>query len=133
MGGVQSIAQQKKEKEAKEMKAKRKPLKNPLNVFKEMMGVSNDDFLNGDFDGDGVPNWKDCRPFDPTRQDGYGPLHYERVEDYKRLISDKKRAASVAFDAGWDEGARDTREHFYGAEDEYWKIRKPRFLREGDD
>lgn len=33
-----------------------------------LLNVSNRQFLYGDFDGDGVRNYKDCRPFDPKRQ-----------------------------------------------------------------
>jgi len=52
------------------------------------MGVSNHDFLNSDFDGDGVPNWKDCYPFNPKRHALSGT---ERVRRWRRKAMQELR------------------------------------------
>ena len=33
--------------------------------------MANKEFMNADFDGDGISNKKDCKPFDKNKQDDY--------------------------------------------------------------
>jgi len=52
-------------------------------MMKLKQNVSNDEFLYGDWDGDGVPNYRDCRPLDPDKQDIRGEAPPE-VQAYIR-------------------------------------------------
>ena len=74
-----------------------KPGKMSMNI-----NMTNRQYRKGDFDGDGVPNFKDCRPFDRTRdmvrfvyyevEDEQGnifPVYAGSIKGARRIMDDK--------------------------------------------
>ena len=66
-------------------------------------GMTNKQFRKADSDGDGVPNWKDCRPLDPTRDMVHYGYYEATLEGGKKVpiySGSKKGARKILADQG---------------------------------
>ena len=50
-----------------------------------------------DFDGDGVPNWKDCQPLNPRRQDREKPTSNDYESIKKSLLSGSRKPSDLTY------------------------------------